>query len=210
MPDLATFVFFIGTSLVALAIPGPTIALVITRSLSDGRHVSVPLALGIGAGTLAGSAAALAGAGAVLLASAAAFTIIKLIGGLYLVYLGVKLLRAQPTPPQVDAPVQGASALRGLRDGFLVTLLNPKSIAFSAAFIPQFIAPGASYAGQAAVLVAVFAVLATLNAMAFALGTDALRRFVRRIAVLLWVNRIGGSLLIASGIAGLFLKRPAT
>ncbi len=208
MIDPTAFLLFVGASAVALAIPGPTIALVITRSLSDGRVVSVPLALGIGVGTLVGSAAALAGAGAVLLASATAFTILKWLGAAYLVYLGIKLFRSEPTPPQIDRSIEKGSLLRGLRDGFIVTLLNPKSIAFSAAFIPQFITAGAGYATQAAILVITFSVLATLNGLAFAFGTDVLRRFVRQVRVLRWFNRVGGSLMIASGIAGLFVKRP--
>lgn len=210
MFDFTTFMFFITASSVALAIPGPTVALVITRSLSDGRRVSVPLAIGIGAGTLVGSSAALAGAGAVLSASAAAFTAVKLIGAAYLIYLGVMLFCAEPTPQQTDRPLTGTSAFKGLRDGFLITLLNPKSIAFSAAFMPQFIAPNTSYLLQGAILVCVFSALATLNALAFALGTDVLRRFVQRINVLRKINQIGGGLLIVSGIAGVFLKRPVS
>ncbi len=209
MIDPMSFLLFVGASVVALAIPGPTIALVITRSLSDGRRVSVPLALGIGAGTLVGSTAAIAGAGAILMASAAAFTLVKWMGAAYLVYLGFKLLTAEPTPPDVEVPASRSSIWHGLRDGFIVTLLNPKSIAFSAAFIPQFIGPDGGYLWQATILVVTFSILATLNGLAFAVGTDALRRFVRRLSVLRWINRIGGSLLIASGVAGAFLKRPA-
>lgn len=207
MIDLVPFLLFVGASAVTLAIPGPTIALVITRSLSDGRHVSVPLALGIGLGTLIGSTAAIAGAGAVLLASATAFMAVKLIGVAYLIYLGVKLFVAEPTPPDVTTSRKGSSTLQGLRDGFFVTLLNPKSLAFSAAFIPQFIGPDGSYFWQATTLVITFSILATLNGLAFAFGTDVLRRFVRRVSVLRWMNRIGGGFLVASGVAGLFLKR---
>jgi threonine/homoserine/homoserine lactone efflux protein len=209
MIDLVPFMLFVGASAVALAIPGPTIALVITRSLSDGRHVSVPLALGIGFGTLIGSTAAIAGAGAILLASATAFTAVKLIGAAYLIYLGVKLFVAEPTPPDIETSNKRNSTLQGLRDGFFVTLLNPKSLAFSAAFIPQFIGPDGSYIWQATILVVTFSTLATFNGLAFAYGTDVLRRFVRRISVLRWMNRIGGSFLVASGVAGLFFKRPA-
>ena len=209
MIDPISFLLFISASVIALAIPGPTIALVITRSLSDGRYVSVPLAIGIGLGTLVGSTAAVAGAGAVLLASSAAFTAVKLIGAAYLVYLGIKLFTAEPTPPDGIVHQKRSSTLLGLRDGFLVTLLNPKSIAFSAAFIPQFIGSGGSYVWQATILIATFSTLATLNGLAFAFGTDVLRRFVRRPSVLRWMNKIGGSFLVASGVAGLFLKRPA-
>ncbi|MFG5379855.1 LysE family translocator [Yoonia sp. R2-816] len=209
MIDPVSFLLFASASAIALAIPGPTIALVITRSLSNGRQVSVPLAIGIGLGTFTGSTVAVGGAGAVLLASASAFTAVKLLGAAYLIYLGIKLFIADPTPPDVAFRRNNKSTLHALRDGFFITLLNPKSIAFSAAFIPLFIQPDGSYLWQATILIAAFSVLATLNALAFALGTDVLRRFVRRLSVLRWMNRIGGGFLVASGVAGLFLKRPA-
>ncbi|MFQ6550308.1 LysE family translocator [Aestuariibius sp. 2305UL40-4] len=208
MIDPISFLLFTSASTIALAIPGPTIALVITRSLSDGRHVSVPLAIGIGLGTLVGSTAAIAGAGAILTASASAFTAIKFIGAAYIIYLGIKLFTAEPTPLDIAVQKKRSSTLHGLRDGFFVTSLNPKSIAFSAAFIPQFIGPDSSYLWQATILVITFSALATLNGLAFAFGTDVLRRFVRRLSVLRWMNRVGGSFLVASGVAGLFLKRP--
>ncbi|MEP2530858.1 LysE family translocator [Shimia sp.] len=209
MFDPISFLLFTCASAIALAIPGPTIALVITRSLSDGRHVSVPLAMGIGLGTLIGSTAALAGAGAILLASASAFTVAKIVGAAYLIYLGIKLFIAEPTPPNITVQKKRSSTLHGLRDGFFVTLLNPKSIAFSAAFIPQFIGPDSSYVWQATILVITFSVLATLNGLAFAFGTNVLRRFVGQLSMLRWMNRVGGSFLASSGVAGLFLKRPA-
>lgn len=209
MPDPLSFLIFVSASVVALAIPGPTIALVITRSISDGRQVSIPLALGIGAGTLVGSFAAIAGAGAVLMASATAFTIVKWLGAAYLVYLGIKLLTAEPIASEAENAVGRGSMWSGFRDGFIVTLLNPKSIAFSAAFIPQFINPGGVFVWQATLLVVTFSVLATLNGLAFAVGTDMLRRVIRRVSVLRCINRLGGGFLIFSGVAGTFLKRPA-
>ncbi|WP_120632586.1 LysE family translocator [Ruegeria sp. EL01] len=137
------------------------------------------------------------------------FTAVKWIGAGYLIYLGIKLFNAEPTSPDLATPRKRSSKLLGLRDGFFVTLLNPKSIAFSTAFIPQFIGTESSYVWQATILVVTFSGLATLNGLAFACGTDILRRFVRRMAVLRWMNRIGGSFLVTSGVAGLFLKRPA-
>ncbi|MGR3501982.1 LysE family translocator [Pseudaestuariivita sp.] len=208
MPDLISLAIFAGASLIALAIPGPTIALVITRALTQGRRVSVPMALGVGLGTLVGSVVALTGAGALLAASATAFTLVKWIGAGYLIYLGIKMLRTPVHLPSAEPDLSGVSAFEGLRDGFLVTLLNPKSIAFAAAFIPQFITPEGGYVVQAAVLVALYTALATGNALAFALGTDALRQVVRSVGVLRWANRCGGAIMVAAGCAGLFAKRP--
>ena len=210
MFDPGTLGFFIVASSLALAIPGPTVALVISRSLSDGRRVSIPLAMGVGLGTLAGSTAALAGAGTVLLASAAAFTLIKWAGAAYLVYLGIKLFRSEPRPPQLDGHQDATGKLSGLGDGFIVTLLNPKSIVFAGAFIPQFISPETDYLSQAAVLVVIYSGLATLNGLVFALGTDILRRSISRLPVLRWMNRLGGSFLVACGVSTLLLEKPST
>lgn len=209
MPDLPTIVLFVTASVALLVIPGPTIALVIARSLAEGRRNALPLVLGVGLGDLVAATTALAGAGALLAASATAFTVVKLIGALYLVWLGIKLFRAEPVPPQADASAVGGTGWAAFRDGFLVTVFNPKGILFFIAFVPQFIRPEASYLGQAAFFVLVFTVLGIVNGAAYALGADAMRRVIRSTSVLRWMNRAGGALIAVAGIAAAFTRRPA-
>jgi threonine/homoserine/homoserine lactone efflux protein len=209
MPDLPTILLFVSASLVLLAIPGPTIALVVARSLSQGRRVALPLVLGVGLGDLVAASLALAGAGALLAASATAFTVVKVAGALYLLWLGIKLFRSEPVPPQAGDVSSTGTGRAAFRDGFLVTVFNPKGILFFIAFVPQFVRADASYLGQATFFVLAFALLGILNGAAYALGADAMRRVIRSTRALRWMNRAGGATIAAAGVAALFTRRPA-
>ena len=215
MPDLQTVLLFVSASVVLLVVPGSTIALVVARSLAEGRRNALPLVLGVGLGDLVAASVALAGAGALLAASATAFTLVKVVGAFYLVWLGIRLFRAEPVP--LDAPgvrteesawAEG-SAWAALRDGFLVTVFNPKGILFFVAFVPQFIHPDRGYAAQAVFFVLTFTLLGMANGAAYALGADAMRRLIRSANILRWMNRAGGAAIAAAGIAALFARRPA-
>lgn len=210
MPDLATIALFVTASVVLLVVPGPTIALVVARSLSGGRRVALPLVLGVGLGDLVAATLALAGAGALLAASATAFTIVKVAGALYLVWLGIALFLAEPTPPSADDGTARASAWPAFRDGFLVTVFNPKGILFFVAFVPQFIRTDGDYAAQAVFFVLTFTALGMLNGGLYALAADAMRRVVRSDPVLTWMNRAGGTVIVGAGVAALFARRPTT
>ncbi|TCP63212.1 threonine/homoserine/homoserine lactone efflux protein [Rhodovulum bhavnagarense] len=187
-------------SMVLLIIPGPTILLVISYSLSQGRRVAVAMALGVALGDLVAMSASLAGLGALVLASATLFSVLKWGGALYLLYLGIKLWRSPPVLPQEVNPAQRpARAVFG--HAAAVTALNPKSIAFFIAFVPQFLRPEAPLGLQFAVLIGSFVSLAALNALAYALLADRLRARIRRPGVLRAMSRAGGGALI--GMAGL-------
>ena len=208
MPELHTIFLFVTTSIVLLVIPGPTITLVIARSLSEGRRNALPLVLGVGLGDLVAASTALAGAGALLAASATAFTIVKAVGAVYLIWLGVKLFRSEPVVPMPDGSVPAGMGWAAFRDGFLVTVFNPKGILFFIAFVPQFIRADASYIGQAAFFVLAFTVLGILNGAAYALGADAMRRVIRSTGVLRWMNRVSGAMIASAGVSALFTRRP--
>ena len=208
MPDPSTIILFVTASVALLVVPGPTIALVIARSLAEGRRVALPLVLGVGLGDLVAAGTALAGAGALLAASATAFTIVKLVGALYLLWLGVRLFRAEARPPGGEGAPASGGAWSAFRDGFLVTLLNPKGILFFVAFVPQFVDPERPYPAQAAFFVATFAALGVLNGAAYALGASSLRGALRQPAVMRAVNRAGGTIVAASGVAALLARRP--
>jgi threonine/homoserine/homoserine lactone efflux protein len=209
MPSLDTLLAFTAASIVLLAVPGPTIALVIARSLSDGRRVAVPLVVGVGLGDLVAATVALAGAGALLSASASAFTVVKVAGALYLLWLGIRLFRSEPVPPSDMSADVGGTRAAALRDGFLVTVFNPKGILFFVAFVPQFIDPTANYLGQAAAFVLLFAALGVLNGAVYAMGADRMRRAVRSTVVLRWMNRAGGMVIAGAGIAAIFARKTA-
>ncbi len=209
MPDSSAIVLFLAASIAVLAVPGPTVTLVVTRSLSQGRRVALPLVLGIGLGGLVAASVSLAGAGALLATSAAAFVAVKWLGALYLIWLGVRLFCSKPALLDVPVGSPSMNAVEAFRDGFLVTVFNPKAILFFVAYVPQFIDPERHYATQAAFLVVTFVFIGMLNDTAWAIGTDRLRRLVRTTGILRVVNRAGGMMIAAAGIGALFARRTA-
>ena len=120
-----------------------------------------------------------AGLGAVLATSATLFTLLKLAGAAYLFWLGVKMWRTSPTDP-TTAPSAPRSARSTLMEAYTVTALNPKSIVFFVAFVPQFLAPASPLLPQLLVLIPTFVALAALNAALFALLAGSLRGSVQR------------------------------
>ncbi|MGH8847231.1 MAG: LysE family translocator, partial [Polaromonas sp.] len=143
---------FVAASAVLLIIPGPTILTVISYSMAHGRRANIPLVAAVALGDSTALVVSLLGLGALLATSAFWFTVVKLAGGLYLLYLGVKLLRAGISSAELTAPAAPGSRWRLLANTYLVTALNPKGIVFFVAFLPQFINPGAGVTQQLWVL----------------------------------------------------------
>lgn len=199
-----TWLAFVAATVVMLAIPGPTILLVIGQSLGAGRRSALPLVTGVALGDLTAITLSLAGLGALLAASATLFTVLKFGGAAYLVWLGVKLWRA-PVAAEAGAPV---SAGRAMRDAYVVTALNPKGIAFFVAFVPLFIDAATAFLPQAAVLVATFVALAAMNAAIYALLAARLSGAVRRPRVRRAFNRCGGTVLVGAGLATAGMRSP--
>ncbi len=200
---------FAAASAVMLAIPGPTVVLVISYALGHGRKSAFATVAGVALGDFTAMTASMLGLGAVLAASAALFTVLKWIGAAYLVYLGIKLWRAPTGTPAEQAAPQ-MQARRIFAHAYAVTALNPKSIIFFVAFVPQFLVPGAPLFGQMVLFEATFLVLATLNATFYALAASAARGTIRKPSVQQAVNRVGGSLLIGAGLLAASFRRAAS
>jgi threonine/homoserine/homoserine lactone efflux protein len=200
--SLETWIAFLIASAAVLAVPGPTLMLVIGQSLGGGRGRALPLVAGVALGDLTALSLSLLGLGALLAASSLAFTVLKWAGAAYLIWLGVRMWRA---------PVAGLAAplppRRAFRDAYVVTALNPKSIAFFVAFVPQFIAAEAAFAPQAALLVASFVSLAAANALLYALLAGRLAGAVSRPATRRAIQRLGGGMLIGAGVATAAMRR---
>ena len=200
---------FVAAASVVLVIPGPTILTVISYSVSHGRRANVPLVAAVALGDSTALAASLAGLGALLAASAFWFTLVKWVGGLYLLYLGLRLLRGGEEAP-VPAP-QSGQALPGTWRLFgktwLVTALNPKSIVFFVAFLPQFIDPAGSLVEQLWILAVTFVALATLNASLYAIFGSFASRLLCSGRAQRRFNLAGGSLLSAAGVWALLARR---
>ncbi|MDW3183742.1 LysE family translocator [Roseobacter sp.] len=197
---------FVAASTALLLIPGPTVLLVLSYALSKGRSVAVASAAGVAVGDLIAMSASLAGLGALVLASATLFTLLKWVGAVYLVWLGIKLIRSAPSAGLAPATLEiNAKGVFGHTAA--VTALNPKSIAFFIAFVPQFLRPEAPLLPQFALLIATFVTLAAVNALAYALLADRLRRLIARPSILTWITRAGGTALITMGVLTATLRR---
>jgi len=203
-----TWLAFVVASTALLIIPGPTVLLVLSYALSQGKKVAMATAGGVALGDFIAMSLSLAGLGALVMASATAFTVLKWVGAAYLVYLGLRLLLNAGESPVLKPETQAKAEARAVfRHACVVTALNPKSIAFFIAFVPQFVDPAAPLGPQFAILVATFVGLATLNVFAYAFLADRLRLQIGRPAVIAWLSRAGGAALIAMGAATAMLRR---
>ncbi|MCF6443625.1 LysE family translocator [Nereida sp. MMG025] len=208
--DLTLWLAFVAASTALLLIPGPTVLLVLSYALSQGKRVAVASATGVALGDLIAMSLSLLGLGALVLASATLFTILKWVGAAYLVFLGVKLVREAGSAHALtqNAPPKAAGEI--LTHTALVTALNPKSIAFFIAFVPQFIDATAPLLPQFVILIATFVALAAVNALAYALLADTLRSRITRPSVQTWLARFGGAMLITMGaLTALARRNPA-
>lgn len=194
-----TWAAFAAASAILLVIPGPTILLVVSYALGQGWRTALPMAAGVALGDFTAMTLSMLGIGALLAASATVFTLLKVIGALYLIWLGIKLFRAGGTlraEPRTDA----ASAAKMTAHAWLVTALNPKSITFFVAFLPQFLDRSGDFWGQMAIFEATFLILAFTNAFGYGLIASRARGLVRNPRVIRGLNRAGGSLLIGAGV----------
>ncbi len=199
--DLAVWFAFAAASAALVLIPGPTVTLVVGYAIAQGRAAALATAFGVALGDFTAMTLSLAGLGAVLAASATLFTAVKLIGGAYLIWLGWKLWTAPVADTREPGAAAPASDRRMFAHAFAVTALNPKSIVFFVAFVPQFIDGGAPYLPQVAIMIATFVSLALANALFYALVASQARVALTRPSVLRWVNRAGGGMLMGAGVA---------
>lgn len=202
---------FAAASAVMLAIPGPTILLVISYALGHGRKTAGATVAGVALGDFTAMTASMLGLGALLATSAAIFTILKWVGAAYLIWLGYKLWRT-PIAGGEGTTENSARQERPMRifaHAYVVTALNPKSIVFFVAFLPQFLDLSKPVVPQMVIFEITFLVLATANATTYALMAAAARQTIRKPSVQKVVNRVGGSLLIGAGLLTAGLKRAA-
>ncbi|WP_153101552.1 LysE family translocator [Paraburkholderia hayleyella] len=198
---------FALASVILVAIPGPTVLLVISYALGHGRRYALATTAGVALGDLTSMTASMLGLGVILAASAMLFTALKWLGAAYLVYLGIKLWRTPATSLDTSHTAAAPNTRRIFVHAYAVTALNPKSLIFFVAFVPQFIDPHTAITPQIVVFEATFVLLATANALAYALLASAARRLIRQPRVQRAVNRTGGSLLMAAGVLAAMWKK---
>jgi threonine/homoserine/homoserine lactone efflux protein len=193
--DLAVFVV---AGLLLNITPGPDTLYIVGRSSTQGVRAGVAAALGVGAGILVHISAAAVGVSALFAASATAFTILKLVGAAYLVYVGISLMRtsAATVPALKAAPVRAVFV-----QGFWTNVLNPKVALFFLAFLPQFVDPAAAQKTLALLFLGlVFNVNGTLWNLFVAWSSAQLGRVLVRGRAAAWFNRAVGALFVYLGV----------
>ncbi len=200
--------YCIATTLI-LVVPGPTIILVVTQTVSYGRKSVIPLVAGVVFGDFTAMTLSLLGLGAVMAASATFFSVFKWIGAFYLLYLGIKLWRKKSSNMISEQGRKDISSQALFKRSFIVTALNPKGIAFFVAFLPQFISDTEPVTRQLFLLGGTFLILALINAALYAIFASQLRETIKQTNVQRWFNRCGGTALIGAGFVTASLQRSA-
>jgi threonine/homoserine/homoserine lactone efflux protein len=200
VPNADTMIVFAGACAALVAVPGPAVLYIVSRSVAHGRRGGIVSMFGVESGNLLQVVAAAAGLAAIVASSATAFSIVKYAGAAYLIYLGLQALLAGTGAPW-DSDGRGRSGRRLYWEGVAVGALNPKLALFLLAFLPQFIDPAAGPVWtQTLVLGGLFSVVATVGDSLFALaaGTVA-ERWRRGGGSGLWARRGSGGILIGLG-----------
>ncbi len=197
--SIETWVSFIAASMILCFSPGPTVFLVMGQALSHGKKSVFPLVSGVLSGDLIAMSLSLAGVGALLSASASFFQIIKWVGAVYLVWLGIQSWRKKVTKESHNDPRPMAKRTV-YRDSLVVTALNPKGIVFFMAFFPLFIDPNRAVLPQMSVMACTFLTVSAASASFYALFSGYLRNKVRSARFQNRFNKVSGSLLVGAGV----------
>lgn len=200
LPDWPLLSAFLVASLVLAVTPGPAVLYVVTRSLLQGRRSGLASVAGVALGNLGNAAVAAVGLATLFAVSSAAFTIVKYAGALYLIYLGIRVLGAPGAAAAVPIP-EPARLGRIFRDGLVVALLNPKTAIFFAAFLPQFMSPGAVPMQQGMGLGALFVAIAAVTDTAYSLAAGAAAPLLGRArGIRTWGRHLTAGAFIGLGI----------
>ena len=173
------FSAFLIASVILAVTPGPGVLYIVTRSLTQGRRFGLASVAGVALGNLGNAVGASIGLAAVFAVSALAFTVVKYLGALYLIHLGLQAIRAGR--PEGDLAIPEPASLRRIfRDGFIVALLNPKTAVFFAAFLPQFMHAESPTIVQSLTLGSVFVAIAAVTDTGYGLAAGALAPVLTR------------------------------
>ena len=208
--SLELWLTFVAASTALLVIPGPTVLLVLSYALTQGRKVALATVAGVALGDLVAMTASLLGLGALVMASATAFAVVKWVGAAYLIWMGINMLRGASKAKLgglIEVPADTSGAV--FRHAAIVTALNPKSIGFFIAFVPQFIDPTAQIPLQLGIMIITFVGMAATSALIYALLADRLRVRISRPSVMQGLTRIGGLTLICMGVVTATMRRAA-
>jgi threonine/homoserine/homoserine lactone efflux protein len=206
VPTSTTLALFAAAALALIVVPGPAVLYVVAQSIDQGRRAGLVSATGIAAGGTVHIVAATVGLSALLVQSATAFEVVKLVGAAYLIYLGVRRLATRVTQEPADLERRPHRAL--FRRGVVVNVLNPKTALFFLAFLPQFVDPdrGAAWL-QIAIFGVTFVVLAWLSDSLYALAAGTAAHRLRGRAFAAVQRWFSGSVFVVLGVAAARTER---
>ncbi|MFA9215781.1 MAG: LysE family transporter [Sphingomonadaceae bacterium] len=207
--SFATWITFVIAACIIAVSPGSGAVLSMSHGLSYGVKRASATILGLQAGLLLIFFIAGAGVGSLLLASEIAFNVVKTVGALYLIYLGLSQWRAKVSVSADDRPaeLQLPSVRKRLLTGFLTNATNPKGIIFMVAVLPQFITQNAPLLPQLLILGATMCTIDLIVMHSYAFLASSMQRFFRDARAIKKQNRVFGGLLMAVGAALFFVKR---
>lgn len=207
MPTSASLAAFTALAFALIIVPGPSVMFVVSRAVALGRRAAVTTVIGNAAGVYIQVLLVAIGLGAIVERSIAVFTVIKLAGAGYLIWLGIQAIRHRQQLADAfdtdDRPAVGVQSTRSVfRDGFIVGIANPKAIVFFAAILPQYVNPnGAPPQLQMLALGVVFVVVALVSDGAWAIAAGTARAwFARSPRRLSRLGAIGGTAMIGLGL----------
>lgn len=216
---LTTYFLYMAAVALLVASPGPTMLMCMTTALNHGPRKALMSASGSVSAVLGVMLLSAMGLGALLAASETAFTVVKLAGAAYLIWLGIRTFRSKAgalqtqTKEQAEADAEADKTEKTGRSfflrGFLVGASNPKALLFFAAFFPQFLNPAAPFAPQFAVLALTFVVFEFTVLTLCSFGVSRIAPLLRSSRPVHWINRISGGLFTVMGGLLLLMRRQA-
>jgi threonine/homoserine/homoserine lactone efflux protein len=212
LPSLPMLLTFVLASFILAVTPGPAVLYIITRSIAQGRASGLASVAGVALGNMGNMIGASIGLAALFAVSTLAFTVVKFLGALYLIFIGTQMiLEARRTGAQAQAGDIPRIALRRIfRDGFLVALFNPKTALFFAAFLPQFLDAHGNHLVQSIALGAIFVLLAAITDTLYVLAASAVRGSLGKLSSASRMGKYaGGTAFIGLGILTAFTSHKA-
>lgn len=205
----STYLLYLAAVALLVLSPGPTMLMCITTALNHGPRKAVTGVAGSVTAVLGVMLLSAMGLGALLAASETAFTVAKVVGAAYLIWLGIKTFRSDAPALDTSANAEKSSGRSFFLRGFLIGASNPKALLFFAAFFPQFLNPNLPFVPQFAILALTFMACEFTVLTAYALGVSRIAPLLRQSGPVRWINRICGGLFTVMGGLLLLTRRHA-
>jgi threonine/homoserine/homoserine lactone efflux protein len=205
--NIDSLMAFIFASIILLIIPGPTILLVVSYALAKGRKIAFAVVGGVVVGDLLAMTTSIFGLGILLQTSAALFTLMKIIGAIYLIWMGWRMIKGADRAHYTLNDVKEKSCYSAFMDSAIVTFFNPKSIGFFVAFIPQFLDASSPIYPQFSTMIFIFVGLAGINALIYAMLAAHIRDKIANPKIFSYIQKMGGGVLLILAMFTLTVKK---